>query len=164
MFVCSFKANKFKLFLSAGLIVLAAAAAIALFPETEHAVTVNGTQDGRDIRFDNVKTAADAVTFAESIGFRVDPTPKETAEVTIPSKFDAVTEQYNEIQKSQGFNLAKYKNKKICRYTFTVTALPGGQTLPAEGDVLLSLLVYKNKIIGGDVFYSGEPQAVGTIL
>ena len=89
--------------------------------------------------------------------------PAESVTVKLPSTFDAVLEEYNEIQKSQGFNLAKYKNKEVTRSTFRVTALPDNQSMPAE-DVLLSHIVYKDKIVGGDLYFTGSNPEVKAFL
>ena len=50
------------------------------------------------------------------------------------------------MQKEQGLNLAKYKGKTVTRYTYKVTNYPD-----YEGTVYVSLLIYKNKVVGGDV-------------
>ena len=144
MFVFSFKASKFRVLFAVVLCALIAFTAIVLLPETEHSVTVNGVQFDRKIRFDGIKSTDDLAAFAENLGYAVDA-----------SKFDAVLEKYNDIQKSQGFNLAKYKNKEVVRHTFRVTALPDEQTLPKE-DVLLTFILHKDKIIGGDLFFTGD--------
>ncbi len=69
----------------------------------------------------------------------------EFCEIQIPYEFDEVYEKYNEIQKSQGFDLNKYKGKRVMKYTYNVL------NYPKEPDLSLSLLVYKNKLIAGDV-------------
>ena len=66
--------------------------------------------------------------------------------MTIPSEFDTVYTGYNDIQKEQGLNLAKYKGKEVVRYTYSITNYEN-----YEGVVYINLLVYRNKIIGGDV-------------
>lgn len=124
MFVFSFKASKFRVLFAVVLCALIAFTAIVLLPETEHSVTVNGVQFDRKIRFDGIKSTDDLAAFAENLGYAVDASPVESVNVKLPSKFDAVLEKYNDIQKSQGFNLAKYKNKEVVRHTFRVTALP----------------------------------------
>ena len=53
---------------------------------------------------------------------------------------------YNEIQKSQGLNLEKYKGKDVIRFTFKVKNYTN-----SEGDVYANVLVYKKKVIGGDL-------------
>ena len=55
-------------------------------------------------------------------------------------------EKYNEIQKQQGCDLSKYAGKRCKRYTYVIENYPG----QAEG-VRANILVYKNKVIGGDV-------------
>lgn len=70
----------------------------------------------------------------------------DQAEVTIPSEFDSVYESYNTLQKKQDFDLSKYKRKTVERYTYSITNYDG-----YKGTVLADVIVYKNKIIGGDV-------------
>ena len=64
----------------------------------------------------------------------------------IPKEFDDVFTNYNAIQKTQGCNLEKYAGKRCKRYTYVVTNYPG-QT----DNVRANILVYKDKVIGGDV-------------
>lgn len=166
MFVFSLKASGLKYFLSAAVCIAVAAAVILLMPDTEHSVSVNGNvseyEEGK-IRFDGIKDLDGVVEFAESLGFCVEKDSVETAEVKIPSKADAVLEEYNNLQKSQGFNLMKYKNKKAVRYTFKITDLPDEQSLP-EDDVLLTVILHKDKVIGGDVYFTGKDARVKGIL
>lgn len=70
----------------------------------------------------------------------------DQAEVTIPSEFDSVYESYNTLQKKQDFDLSKYKRKTVDRYTYSITNYEG-----YKGTVLADVIVYKNKIIGGDI-------------
>ena len=66
--------------------------------------------------------------------------------VTVPETFDKVFAAYNELQKEQGLNLSKYRGKEVTRYTFRVTNYEG-----YEGKVFANVLVYRNRVIGGDV-------------
>ncbi len=161
MFICSLKASKIKFILSAVICVFAAVAVIALMPDTEHTVSVNGIQQDADkeIKLDGIKDESDVFELIQNLGYSVEQTPYEKVQTKIPSKLDAVLEKYNELQKSQGFNLAKYKNKKVDRYTYKVTALPENQPLP-EDDVLLTVIVCKGKVIGGDLYISGADSQV----
>ena len=52
----------------------------------------------------------------------------------------------NEIQKLQGLDLTKYKNKKVTRYTYTANDYEG-----YDGEVNVNLIVYRNTVIGCDV-------------
>jgi len=66
--------------------------------------------------------------------------------VSVPEQFDKIFSAYNEIQKSQGLDLSKYKGKKVYRYTYEITNYDG-----YSGTVYANILVYRNKVIGGDV-------------
>ncbi len=78
-------------------------------------------------------------------GIETESYPIERVLVSIPEQFDDVYENYNAIQKEAGFDLKKYYGKNVWRYTFRVTNMGTAQEIRAN------LLVYKNKIIGGDV-------------
>ena len=162
MFVFSLKASKLKIFFTITLCALAAAFAFLFIPDFEKTVKVNGMRYDKKISFDGIKDEEGVIKFAENLGFSVE-TPGETEEIKIPMKFDAVTQKYNDLQKSQGFNLEKYKNKTVKRYTYTVSGLPDNMSLPEDG-VLLTLLVYKDKIIGGDLYFTGKDSRVMPFL
>jgi uncharacterized membrane-anchored protein YhcB (DUF1043 family) len=70
----------------------------------------------------------------------------DRAEVTIPAEFDSVYESYNTLQKKQDFDLSKYKRKTVDRYTYKINNYEG-----YNGTVLADVIVYKNKVIGGDI-------------
>ena len=84
--------------------------------------------------------------FLRQFGWEVSGAPKEVVEVTIPSEFDKIFTGYNEIQKRQGLDLSDYKKKKVMRYTYEVTNYTG-----ADGVVYANILVYRNRVIGGDI-------------
>lgn len=54
--------------------------------------------------------------------------------------------RYNALQKGQGYDLSKYAGKKVMRYVYEITNFPG-----AQEPVYATVLVYKGKVIGGDV-------------
>ena len=151
MFVYSVRATTIKFF---GVVCVALATlitVIALVPGY-----VAGTEDvqvGSDggevvqvISYEKVKSAQDAAKFLSQFGWEVKADDVEEVDVTLPSAFDKILTAYNELQMRQGLNLSKYKNKPVVRYTFTVTNYPG-----AEGPVLANVLVYRNRVIGGDL-------------
>lgn len=86
------------------------------------------------------------VAFLNSFGWEVRETPVETQEVRVPEEFNDVFTRYNQLQQSQGFDLTEYAGKTVKRYVYAVTNYPDGSP-----DYYATLLVYKNKIIGGDV-------------
>jgi hypothetical protein len=51
-----------------------------------------------------------------------------------------------QIQKKQKLNLEKYKGKTAKRYTYVITNYPD-----TTETVYLNLIIYKNKVIAGDV-------------
>lgn len=67
-------------------------------------------------------------------------------DITVPYEFNDVYKGYNNIQKSQGFDLAEYKGKTLQRYTFSVQNHPDGERVFAE------VLIYKKIIVGADVY------------
>ncbi len=150
MFIYSFKASTLKLL---GIISVTLAALIAIvafvpvYADGFSSVTTGAQVEGeKSISYDKVKSAADAVNFLSQFGWTVDGGSPESAKVTIPSDFDKVFAAYNEIQKSQGLDLSKYKKKELTRYTFEVTNYED-----YEGKVYANVLVYRNKVVGGDI-------------
>ena len=150
MFIYSFKASTLKLL---GIISVTLAALIAIiafvpvYADGLSSVSTGVQVEGeKSISYDKVKSAADAVNFLSQFGWTVDGGAPESAKVTIPSEFDKVFAAYNEIQKSQGLDLSKYKKKELTRYTFEVTNYED-----YEGKVYANVLVYRNKVVGGDI-------------
>ena len=86
------------------------------------------------------------VQFLKDFGWEVTTTPAETSQVKIPVETSEVFDRYNNLQKSQGYDLSKFAGKKVMRYVYKVNNYPG-----ATEPVYATLLVYKNQIIGGDV-------------
>lgn len=166
MFIYSLKASWLKYLFSAIICVGVTILVILLMPDTEHSVSVNGTLEQykqENISFDGIKDLDGVVQFAKSLGYEVDKEKAEVAQIKIPSKTDAVLEEYNKLQKSQGFNLMKYKNKKAVRYTLPVTGLPNDAPLPGD-TVLFTVIICKDKVIGGDVYFTGKNAHVDGIL
>lgn len=86
------------------------------------------------------------VKFLEGFGWQVTPTPHETSQVRIPEESGEMFRRYNALQKGQGYDLSKFSGKKVMRYVYEITNYPG-----ATEPVYATLLVYKDKVIGGDV-------------
>jgi len=142
MFVYSVKASSLRFFSIVFLSVMLLAALIIFVPTYEPITAeASGT-----VSFDDVKTNEDRINFLSQFGWKALIEPYEKEEVTIPRKFDAVFTGYNEIQKLQGLDLSKYKGKEVTRYTYIIENYPD-----YEGRVYANILVYKNKVIGGDI-------------
>ena len=93
-----------------------------------------------------IKTPQDCVQFLSQMGYQLDAASCRSKKVQIPKTFDAVYETYNQMQKECGFDLSKYAGKKADLSTWSVTNWPDGE------DVLVDVLVYKEKVIGGAVY------------
>ncbi len=99
-----------------------------------------------------LETPESRVELLTSLGYTVSPEPIRTQEVQIPKEFSDVYEQYNAVQKSQGYDLTKYQGKNVMQYVYLVENYPDGGSDP----VYATLLLYKNKLIGGDLSRSGK--------
>ncbi len=150
MFVYSMRANTIKFFGVLCVAMVALITLIAFLPSyaPDMAVSAEGKGDvaAVSISYDKVKTNEDRIKFLEQFGWNVAAEPQESEEVVIPAEFDKVFATYNEIQKSQGLDLGKYKKKKITRYTYEVNNYEG-----YEGKVFANVLIYRGKVIGGDI-------------
>ena len=80
----------------------------------------------------------------------VDPESETAEKFRLPENFDRVISGYNQIQISQGLNLSKYARKRVTHYSYKVTNYKDG------GEVLVNLLIYKNKIIACDISSAEE--------
>lgn len=140
MLIMTTKVDKRKLFIAAAAIIAAIAALIFL----------GGGDDSQPTASMTTAPAADTnearVKFLTDLGWEVTASPAEASEVKIPKGPDEVFGRYNELQKSQGYDLTKYAGKKVMRYVYQVNNYPG-----AKEPVYATLLVYKDKIIGGDI-------------
>ena len=147
MFVYSLRASTLKFFAVVCVALTALITMITFIPSYdggELGYITTGKEE--KISYDKIKTEQDRAKFLAQFGWIVGTEPVEVAEITIPSEFDKIFMGYNEIQKRQGLDLSKYKNKTVTRYTYEITNYEG-----AEGKVYANILVYRNKVIGGDI-------------
>ncbi len=93
-----------------------------------------------------IKSNDDRVAFLTSFGWDASSQPVAAEEVRIPDEFDETFAKYNELQKSQSYDLENYKGKRVKRYTYEITNYPTG-----EQGIVANLLVYQDSIIGGDI-------------
>ena len=123
------------------LLILAAAAAlilalILLMGEKNAAQTSAPAEGSNDSR----------VQFLKDYGWDVTTSPTQSGRVKIPQETTEVFDRYNALQKSQGYDLSQYGGKTVMRYVYQINNYPG-----ATEPVYATLLIYKNKIIGGDI-------------
>lgn len=93
------------------------------------------------------KESSAAVEFLAGFGWKVDPSPAESIELTIPENFDAVYENYNLLQKEAGLDLAPYKGRSAVRYTYIVKNYPG----VSDDTVRANVITVDGKPVGGDI-------------
>ncbi len=94
-----------------------------------------------------VHTNEDRIAYLNSWGWQVSEQPVTTEEVLIPEQLDESYADYLALQSQQGFDLEQYCGKRVKRYTYEITNYPSGET-----GVQASLLVYRDTVIGGEVF------------
>ena len=138
MFVLTAKLSKAKIAIAA-LLVLAIIAALILF--------AGGKKDKASDAQVTVSSNDDRVTFLASFGWSVNAEPVQVQQVTIPGKEDSeVFARYNELQVSQGYDLANYAGENAMRYVYEVLNYPD-----ATAPVYATVLVHDGAVIGGFV-------------
>ncbi len=120
------------------LLAVAAAAAVLL-------LTGQGRNDAAETETRRAETNEERVAFLGSFGWEVDPNPSEAQEVRIPAEPNDVFVRYNELQKSQDFDLTPYGGQCVKQYRYRIANYPGGERAFA------TLLVKDGRVIGGDV-------------
>lgn len=142
MFIYSVRASTLRFF-AVIVIVLATLTGILIMGNTpDSTIAVAGTS----INFGGMKTPEDMVEFIESFGIELEDGIIEEKSFSVPENFDKIIAGYNEIQRSQGLDISKYKNKKVTRYTFKAKNYPN-----YDGEVYVNLTVYKNTVVAADV-------------
>ncbi len=153
MFICTLKASNIKFF---AVIVSAVALLVTLVAITQGSTAtqtsspapsaqVSATPEAK-ISFEKIRTNDDRVSFLRQFGWEVTPEALEEVTLKLPGEFDRIMTEYNEIQKSQGLDLSKYKGQEVVRYTYEVKNYPD-----YNGEVHANIIVCKNRVIGGDI-------------
>lgn len=135
MFVCTIKWNKG----TAVFIVLLIAAILVLLT----CAIANSSGKSAGV---SANSAADVADYLESLGWEVDTETAVEKQVVIPERFSNVYEEYNSLQKAQGFDLSQYSGQGVTIYSLTVTNYSG-----YSGNVVADVYVCCGKIIGGDI-------------
>lgn len=141
MFVYSVRASTLKFF---GILILTLAVligAIAIGQST--ALTAAASAK---INFGGIETNEDRLEFIRQFGVEVSGEPEECVSFSVPENFDKVIAGYNELQKEQGLDISKYKNKKVTRYTYSLDNYNG-----YEGEVHVNLIIYKKTVVACDI-------------
>ena len=131
--VLSVGANKKRILAVLVLVALAAAAFFFIPKEPEHVVYPALTNEER-------------VAFLGSFGWTVEEEPADVREVVIPAQFSDVYTAYNDMQKTQGFDLKPLAGEKVTQYRYIITNYPN-----VTDTVFATLLIFEERIVGGDI-------------
>ena len=158
MMVMTAKVDMKKIVLVLGIVVAGIIGLLLLFGgNTQSQTTAAAVATNNDAR----------VKFLKDFGWEIASSPVESSQVRIPDKTTEVFDRYNQLQKSQGYDLSKLAGKNAMRYVYKVNNYPG-----ATEPVYATVLIYKNEIIGGDITDTSAkgkvqgfkmPQTVSTI-
>ena len=117
---------------------------LALFIPDRSVTALNA--NGEKTVYTNAETNEGRISFLRSFGWEVEPLPIEKNVVTVPRDFDSVFNGYNELQKLQGLDLSRYKQKEVTRYSYLITNYEG-----YNGRVFANLIIYRGCVVGGDI-------------
>lgn len=93
-------------------------------------------------------TNVSRIDYIESFGWKTGSVPDNVEEIRIPARFDEAYEQYNALQKEQGFDLKRYAAAYAYKYTYRLTNYEGGDPVVP---INANLLVVDGKIVGADI-------------
>ena len=92
------------------------------------------------------ETEQQRISYIESFGWDAGITRVDVKEIRIPVDFDEVYEEYNDIQRQQGFDLRRYRAHSVRQYTYEIS-----RTDDDPVPMLAHLLVENGIIIGADI-------------
>ena len=114
-------------------------------------ILLAGRQDAKPTDTLQLTDNAQRIAYLESLGWQVEPEPLETLQFLLPETLEEPYLSYNELQRSQGFDLSTCCGKQVSRYTYAVTNYPED----IEG-VQVNLYVCEAVPVAGDIFCAGE--------
>lgn len=152
MFVYSVRASSVRI--GALVILLALLMSALIFTGRDNVVSAWGSGE---VDYSGIKSKEDRIAFINRFGISVEEGSEENAAFRMPDDFDRVILGYNELQKKQGLDLSKYKNKRVTRYTYKVT------NYESDGEVFANLFVHRGKIVACDIC-SADPEGFITPL
>jgi len=141
MFVYTLRASGIKFFFAIVLSIAILVTIVAVVPQVEKSGEIATVK----INYSGVSNEQTAAEFLGKFGYELNSSLVESGEVKIPDDFTGIYKDYNDLQRAQGLNLKKYAGKTAYRYTFEVT------NYDYQGTVLATVIIYKDKVIAGDV-------------
>lgn len=94
----------------------------------------------------DAETNAERINYIKNAGYTVLSNQPQTKNVTIPEMFSDVYNNYNDIQRISGYDLSLYKGCEVTIYTYKINP-PNDYS----GECVINMIVYNERIIGGDV-------------
>ncbi|HIZ56447.1 MAG TPA: DUF4830 domain-containing protein [Firmicutes bacterium] len=92
------------------------------------------------------QTLEEQAEFLSRYGWEIDLEAVEKTQITIPADWEEVYTRYNELQKTEGFDLYPYRGQQAERFRYPVTNYPDHPE-----NVYADLLVIDGMIVGGDI-------------
>lgn len=117
-------------------------AIVIIFLTQKNSDMVNYEGGSYNVRAESV---SEMTEFLKQFGWEVSSQPIDVSDIIIPSEFNDIYEQYNDIQKEQGLDLSNYKGTKCKKYSFKILNYPDNDNVNA------TLIVLNEKVIGGDI-------------
>ena len=102
---------------------------------------------------------AERVAYLQELGWEVVEEPVTTLQFLLPPQLKGDYVAYNDLQKSQGFDLETCCGKQVTRYTYTVTNYP-----QRPDGVQLNLYVCEELPVAGDVVCTGADGFQDTLV
>ena len=90
------------------------------------------------------------LAYLTSLGWEVDEACVEKLDITLPKALDGDFTSYNEMQKTQGFDLSPLAGKTLTRVTYRV------KNHPMREDAQANLYIYDGNIVAGDIICTGK--------
>ena len=105
------------------------------------------TSGSNDVSY-RAESHEERMSFISQYGWEVAEESAEIKEVIIPTEPDDTYNAYNNIQKSQGFDLNEYAGERAKCWTYIVKNYEGYEN---QDCIHINILVYDGVVIGGDV-------------
>lgn len=126
---------------------------VAVFAVVGGVISVSSNKAATVGNFSDISLKAESheerKAFFASFGWEISDEPVEVKETVIPAEFDESYSEYNNLQKTQNFNLEKYKNTRVKSWSYEILNYPGYET--TDGVIRGNLLVCDGVVIGGDI-------------
>lgn len=102
---------------------------------------------------------AERIAYLQELGWEVAEEPVTTLQFLLPPQLKGDYVAYNDLQKSQGFDLETCCGKQVTRYTYNVTNYP-----QRPDGVQLNLYVCEELPVAGDVVCTGADGFQDTLV